>query len=254
VSRPFVVAQMSDPHVGADWGPGESVAKLAATVAAVRALDLTPDAVLISGDLADHGADDEYEQLRELVAPLAAPLHVLPGNHDDRAALRRHFDLPWTGSQPVQYAVDLGPLRLVAVDTKRVGNDAGELDADRLAWLDAALADAPDVQTLLALHHPPLTTGIAPFDEVGLAPDDRRALGEVVGRHPQVRRIVAGHMHVTAGAALDGRSVFVAPSTYVQAELEFGAEEIRLSADPPGFALHVFVRGELVSYAQPVRS
>jgi 3',5'-cyclic-AMP phosphodiesterase len=135
-----------------------------------------------------------------------------------------------------------------------VGDDAGELDADRLAWLDAALADAPDVQTLLALHHPPLTTGIAPFDEVGLAPDDRRALGEVVGRHPQVRRIVAGHMHVTAGAALDGRSVFVAPSTYVQAELEFGAEEIRLSADPPGFALHVFVRGELVSYAQPVRS
>jgi 3',5'-cyclic-AMP phosphodiesterase len=252
VSRPFLVVQLSDPHIGADWGPGESVAKLAATVAAVRALDLTPDAVLISGDLADHGADDEYEQLRELVAPLAAPLHVLPGNHDDRAALRRHFDLPGNGSEPVQHAVDLGPLRLVTLDTKRVGDDAGELDAGRLAWLEAALADAPEMPTLLALHHPPLTTGIAPFDEVGLPSVDQRALGEVVERHRQVRRIAAGHMHVTAGAALRGRSVFVAPSTYVQAELEFGAEEVRLSAEPPGFALHAWLDGELVSYAVAV--
>jgi 3',5'-cyclic-AMP phosphodiesterase len=254
VSRPFVVVQLSDTHVGADWGPGGSVAKLAATVAAVGASDLTPDAVLISGDLADHGADDEYEQLRELVAPLDAPLYVLPGNHDDRAALRRHFDVPRSGFEPVQYAADLGSLRLVTVDTKRVGEDAGELDAERLDWLQAALADAPDVPTLLALHHPPLTTGIAPVDDVGLPPADQRALGEVVGRHPQVRRIVAGHMHLTAGATLDGRSVFVAPSTYVQAELEFGAEEVRLSADPPAFAVHAFAAGELVSYAQPVRS
>jgi Icc protein len=252
VSRPFLVVQLSDPHIGADWGPGESVAKLAATVAAVHALDLTPDAVLISGDLADHGADDEYEQLRELVAPLGAPLYALPGNHDDRAALRRHFDVPGNGSEAVQYALGLGPLRLVVADTKRVGEDAGELDADRLAWLEAALADAPEVPTLLALHHPPLTTGITPFDEVGLPPDDQRALGEVVDRHRHVRRIVAGHMHLTAGAALHGRSVFVAPSTYVQAELEFGADEVRLSAEPPAFAVHVWLDGELVSYVLPV--
>lgn len=252
MTRPFLLVQLSDPHIGADWGPGESVARLAATIAAVRAINLTPDAVLISGDLADHGADEEYEQLRELAAPLAAPLHVLPGNHDDRAALRRHFGLPGTGAEPVQYAIDLGPLRLVAIDTKREGEDAGELDAERLAWLDAALADAPAVPTLLALHHAPLTTGIAPFDEVGLAPDDQHALGEVVGRHPHVRRIAAGHMHVSAGAVLQGRSVFVAPSTYVQAELEFGAEEVRLSADPPGFAVHALLDGELVSYVQVV--
>jgi 3',5'-cyclic-AMP phosphodiesterase len=254
VSRPLVVVQLSDPHVGADWGPGGSVAKFAATVAAVGASDLTPDAVVISGDLADHGADDEYEQLREVVAPLDGPLYVLPGNHDDRAALRRHFDVPGSGVEPVQYAADLGRLGLITADTKRMGEDAGELDAERLAWLEAALADAPEVPTLLALHHPPLTTGIVPFDEVGLPPDDQRALAEVVGRHPQVRRIVAGHMHMTAGAALDGRTVFVAPSTYVQAELEFGAEEVRLSADPPAFAVHALVHGELVSYAQPVRS
>ena len=212
-----------------------------------------PDAVLISGDLAEHGADAEYEQVRELAARLGAPVHPLPGNHDDRAALRRHFGLPGVDAEPVQYAVELGPLRLVVLDSTRPGEDPGRLDADRLAWLEATLAAAPDVPTLLALHHPPLVTGIPAHDENGLPADDRRALGEVVAAHSQVRRIVAGHVHRTVYAELGGRTVLAAPSTYVQARLDFGAEEIELSADdPPGFAVHAWLDGELVSHVQPV--
>jgi 3',5'-cyclic-AMP phosphodiesterase len=254
VSRPFLVVQLSDPHVGADWaGDLDPVGRLAETVAAVRALEPKPDAVLITGDLADHAADAEYEQVRELVAPIDAPLYVLPGNHDDRAALRRHFELPGTGDQPLQYAVDLGPLRLVVLDTKCPGEDRGQLDAERLAWLQATLAEAPETPTVLALHHPPFTTGIAAFDVIGLAPADQRALGDVVARHPHVRRIVAGHFHLAVAAGLRGRSVVVAPSTYVQAKLEFGVEEARLTAEPPGFAVHTLVDGELVSHVQAVR-
>jgi hypothetical protein len=54
-------------------------------------------------------------------------------------------------------------------------------------------------------------------------------------------------------AELGGRNVLAVPSTYVQARLEFGAEEIRLSADPSGFAVHAWLDGELVSHVQPVR-
>lgn len=251
--RPFLLVQLSDPHVGADWGGGDSVAMLAAAVASAQALEPNPDAVLISGDLADHAADAEYEQVLELLAPLAAPLYVLPGNHDDRLALRRHFGAPGTDGQPVQYVADLGPLRLVVLDSKRVGGDSGELDADRLGWLESTLAAAPGMPTLLALHHPPLATGIPGFDKIGLAAADRQALGKVVEAHPQVRRIVAGHMHRTVSAGLGGRSVLAVPSTYVQAQLQFGAEEVQLSAEPSGFAVHAFVDGELVSHVQPVR-
>jgi 3',5'-cyclic-AMP phosphodiesterase len=212
-----------------------------------------PDAVLVSGDLADHAADAEYEQLRELLAPLEAPLYVLPGNHDDRLALRRHFGVPGAGDEPVQYATGVGPLWLVVLDSTRVGEDAGELDANRLAWLEATLAAAPDAPTLLALHHPPLLTGIPAFDAIGLAAADRHALGRVVEGHPQVRRIVGGHVHRAISAELAGRSVLAAPSSYVQARLDFGAEEIELSADdPPGFAVHAWLEGELVSHVQPV--
>lgn len=251
--RPFLLVQLSDPHVGADWGGSDSVAMLAAAVECVRALEPNPDAVLVSGDLADHAADAEYEQVRELLAPLEAPLYVLPGNHDDRFALRRHFGVPGADGEPVQYAADLGPLRLVVLDSKRVGEERGELDADRLAWLATTLAAAPDIPTLLALHHPPLQTGIPGFDESGLPPADRRALGKVVEAHPQVRRIVAGHMHRTISAELGGRSVLAVPSTYVQAQLDFGAEEIQVSEEPSGFAVHALLDGQLVSHVQPVR-
>jgi 3',5'-cyclic-AMP phosphodiesterase len=209
--------------------------------------------VLISGDLADHAADAEYEQVRELAARLEAPLYVLPGNHDDRGVLRRHFGLAGTDADPVQYAVELGPLRLVVLDSTRPGEDRGELDADRLDWLEATLAAAPDAPTLLALHHPPLVMGIPAHDEYGLPAANRQALGEIVEAHPQVRRIVGGHVHRTVYAELGGRSVLVAPSTYVQARLDFGAEEIRFSDDPAGFVVHALLDGELVSHVQPVR-
>jgi 3',5'-cyclic-AMP phosphodiesterase len=252
VTRPFLVVQLSDPHIGADWGDGDPVANLAATVEEVRALVPSPGAVAISGDLADHGDDAEYEQLRELLAPLDAPLYALPGNHDGRAALRRHFDAPGAGDEPVQYAVDLGPLRLVALDTVLPGEDGGELGPGRLGWLETTLAEAPETPTIVALHHPPLLTGAAIFDEIALAPADQLALGEVVQRHPHIRRIVAGHLHWTVTAELDGCGVLVAPSTYVQAVLDFDADEIRLSAEPPGFVVHAWLDGELVSYVRAV--
>src|SRR5919202_4998520 len=150
MTRPLLLAHLSDPHIGGDWADADSVAGLAAAVASLRALQQRPDAVVVSGDLADHATDSEYEQVRELLAPLEAPLYVLPGNHDDRRALRRHFGVPGADGEPVQYAPDLGPLRLVVLDSKRAGEERGELDADRLAWLEAALAAAPDTPTLLA--------------------------------------------------------------------------------------------------------
>jgi 3',5'-cyclic-AMP phosphodiesterase len=248
VNAPFLVVQLSDPHIGADWGDGDPVATLAATVDAVRGLETQPDAVLLTGDLADHAADDEYERLRQLLAPIGAPLFVLPGNHDDRTALRRHFGATGAGSEPVQYAADLGSLRLVVLDSTRPGEDGGELDAGRLAWLEEALSDAPQTPTVLALHHPPLTTGIPAMDEIGLPPTDQRALGDIVERHPQVRRIVAGHLHLGISADLRGVNVLVAPSAYLQATLDFGAETIELSAEPPGFVVHALVDGDLASY------
>lgn len=253
MTKPFLLVQLSDPHIGATWANGDPVAGLTAAIESLRRLPDQPDAVLMSGDLADNAADSEYEVVRELLAQLGAPIYVLPGNHDDRETLRRHFDLPGTMGAPVQYAVDLGPLRLVALDSTRPGEDRGELDVDRLTWLDAELTASPDRMTLLALHHPPVSTGLPALDAIGLPLADRRALAEVLIRHPQVRRLVAGHVHRTIAAELAGRAVLTVPSTYVQMRLSFHTDEIELTAEPPGFAVHAVLDGELASHVQPVQ-
>ena len=252
MGSPFLIVQLSDPHIGADWADVDPAAALTAAVDRVRAMRPQPDAVLVTGDLVDHGSDAEYEQVRELLARLQAPTFTLPGNHDDRAALRRQFGLAGAGAEPVHYAVDLGPLRLVTLDSTLPGEDSGALDNEQLTWLASVLDASPEQPTLIAMHHPPLRTGVAVWDAIGLADQSRRALGEVLdGRH-QVRGIVAGHMHRTIVGELAGVPVLTVPSTYVQGRLDFQMRELEVAAEPAGFAVHAVLDGELVSHIQPV--
>jgi 3',5'-cyclic AMP phosphodiesterase CpdA len=253
MSRPFLLVQLSDPHIGATWPEGDPVVNFVAAVDAVLALGASPDAVLVSGDLAEHAADGEYEQLRTFLQRIQAPAYVLPGNHDDREALRRHFGVPGAGGEPVRYDVDLGPLRLVVLDSTIPGEDGGALDDGQLGWLEETLAAAPAAPTVVAMHHPPFLVGISPWDAIGLRPADRERLGDVLGRHAHVERVVAGHVHRAITTELGGRPVMSVPSTYVQGLLDFRATELVLSDDPPGFAVHMLVDGKLVSHIQPVR-
>ena len=103
-----ILAQLSDPHVLVGPGGRGSAASLAAGVAAVLALRPRPDAVLVSGDLADTASAAEYERVRELLAPLPMPVHVLPGNHDDRDALRAHFPLDGRRRVPLRRRTSSG--------------------------------------------------------------------------------------------------------------------------------------------------
>jgi Icc protein len=250
----LIIVQLSDPHIGATWASADPQAALAAAVRAVQALDTAPDLVLVSGDLADHGLDAEYARARELLAPIAAQVAVLPGNHDDRAALRRHFDLPGSGDEPIQYPLEAGPLRVLGLDTTIPGEDAGALDGGRLEWLASELDRAPHTPTVLALHHPPLRTGIAELDAFPLAGADQAALAELVARHPQVRLITGGHVHRACTAMLGNRPVLAVPSTYAQARLTLTGPLLEFGQDPGGFAVHVWIGGQLVSHVQTVGS
>jgi 3',5'-cyclic-AMP phosphodiesterase len=208
--------------------------------------------VLVSGDLADTGADDEYAVLKAALDAVDAPTHVLPGNHDDRARLRRHFGLPGESDAPVDYAIDIGPIRLVALDTTIPGADGGGLSRGQLEWLERELTAAPDRATMIAMHHPPFQTGMPLFDAIGIGATDRAKLADVVRQHPQVRRIIAGHVHRGITAQIGGRIAMSAPSTYAQPRLDFSATTLRLSDEPAGFAVHALDAGELVSHIQLV--
>ncbi len=249
---PTVLVQLSDPHIGATWAGGDPLGGLTAAIASIRRLRPAPDALVLTGDLADNLADSEYAVLRASLDCIDAPCYALPGNHDDRDTLRRHFGCPGESGMPVQYAADLGPLRILALDSTRPGADDGELDAARLAWLEDALSADRSTPTVIAMHHPPLVSHAPGLDRLALAAEDRAALADVIRRHPNVTLIIAGHVHRAISGELAGCRVLSAPSTYVAFALDFVGEQIADVSAPPGYVVHVLRDGELASHVHVV--
>lgn len=258
---PQLLVQLSDTHITRQgtWLDNrvDTAALLAQAVAAVGRLQPRPLAVLVSGDLVNAGAPDEYAHLRTLLAPLPGPVYLVPGNHDERSALRAafadHAYLAQTASEGfIQYAVDVGGLRLVALDTVVPGAGHGALCERRLQWLDATLAQAPLQPTLVAMHHPPFATHIAHMDALGLR-EGREAFAAVIARHPQVERVVCGHLHRSIQVRLAHTVALTVPSTAHQVDADLGGQRpASYTLEPPGMAVHAWTCGtDLVSHVLP---
>ena len=249
----MLIAQLSDPHIGVPgtllYGRVDTADFLTRAVAEVSQLEPRPDIIVLTGDLVATGEPPEYEYLRQILAPLPMPFFVIPGNHDAREPLRAAFRddgyLPDEGF--IQYVVEDYPLRLIALDTHIPGENGGLLCADRLAWLDRTLAAAPDRPTLLMMHHPPFLTGIERMDKSGL--DNAGAFAEVVARHPQIERVLCGHLHRAIDRRFAGTVAGTAPSTAHQMRLSLtpGAP-LRFMFEPPGYQLHLWQDGALVTH------
>jgi Icc protein len=255
-----VLAQLSDPHVEVGTGDDGSSDALAAAVLAVLRLAPLPDAVLMSGDVTNDGDAPSYTRARELLGALPMPVHVLPGNHDDRGALRAEFGgadagsagSGGSGAEPYRWAVACGGLRVVGCDSTVPGAPGGAFDAEACAWLSDTLAEDRSTPTIVALHHPPMRIGIAELDDIRVPAADAEALGAVLARSPQVRRVVCGHVHRGAVGALGGLPVFACPSVFLQARLDLAGGKIDLIPGAPVIGVHVLLDdGEVVSHVHP---
>jgi 3',5'-cyclic-AMP phosphodiesterase len=254
---PMIVAQITDTHVlaagtlyhsprqafppdaPADWSQIDTNACLVRAIAELNARSPRPDVIVITGDLTDHGAVEEYANLRAILDAARMPVFVLPGNHDSREALRAAFAdkgyFPPEGF--LHYALESYPLRLIALDTNVPGHHHGELCAERLAWLDRTLTAAPDRPTLVMLHHPPFPTGIEHMDVHAL--QDPGTFADVIRRHAQVERILCGHLHRTIDHRFAGTIAGTCPSTAHQLVLDTTPDApAEFAFEPPGYQLH----------------
>ena len=67
------------------------------------------------------------------------------------------------------------------------------------------------------MHHPPLDIGLPGWTRSACRARDRDALAELLRRSPQVKRVVAGHVHRVISATLGGCGVVTCASTNIQA-------------------------------------
>lgn len=256
-ATPYLLVQLSDPHVTHRGrrigGQVDTAAALRHAVERVLRVRPRPVAVLISGDLVDAGHPDEYAHLRELLQPLldaGLPLALLPGNHDARGPLQAafaglsgvHCGAP--GGQALQYALDLpGPLRLVVLDSLVPGQPHGGFDEARLAQAGALLAERPHVPAIVALHHPPHPTGLAVMDTMALL-QGAAGFEALIAAHPQVQRIVCGHLHRMTLGRVAHAAVISAPSTAHQVALDLAPDApLRIALETPGWLIHAWGPG-----------
>ena len=228
----MLIAQLSDPHIRLD----DEASQPALARAAERVAALGPDAVLLTGDIADTGDPEEYEIATRLLAPIQAPVYTTAGNHD-------RYD------ERQQYVAEVGKVRILVCDTSQPGRDDGALDVD---WIEQQLE--PGVPTIIAMHHPPVAMGLPWLDEIALPSDQTAALAELLKANPQVALVAAGHVHRAATASLGGTTVVTAAGTHIQSTLDFDTPGMATNRDePPSVLVHAFLDdGSVITHMQPV--
>lgn len=199
--------QITDLHIGGRKRDTDPVVSHA--LRTVEESRTRPDALVLTGDLADHGTAAEYGRVRDLVEPVAARIGAavvyVAGNHDDRAELRSHLLGAEPSYAPFDHVRRLGGLRIVVLDTSVPGEAHGELEPAQLAWLRAELSQPAPAGTVLALHHPPLPS---PFGYVrAMELRHREALTSVIAG-TDVRIVLAGHTHMVSAGAVAGVPVW----------------------------------------------
>ena len=166
----------------------------------------------------------------------------MPGNHDSRDGLREAFPAhAYLGDGPcVQFAVNVGPLRLLALDTVVPGRSEGALDGARLAWLAAQLEASKGRPVIIAMHHPPFQTLIGHMDKMGLLAGGPE-LEAVVARHSNVERVICGHLHRAIDVRFGGTIASTAPGPAHQVCLDLDPAAVSAwTLEPPAFRVHAW--------------
>jgi 3',5'-cyclic AMP phosphodiesterase CpdA len=258
-AKPILIAQISDLHIKPPgrlaYGKVDTAAALTRCVEALNAFAPRPDLVVISGDLADTPTAEEYDYLKRLLAPLEIPFVAIPGNHDSRALMRDAFpQAPFPAEGALNQLCAVGGLDVVLLDSSVHGKPDGMLEPSTLQWLDATLTGS-DRPALLFLHHPPFRTGIWHMDRQNLL--NTGELAAIVGKHPRVRLVAAGHVHratLTLFAGVAG-TICPAPNHAVALDLAQLLEP-SFRIEPPAFHLHAWFagagHGDLVTHLVPI--
>ena len=241
----MLLVQVSDLHLDGSAVRRERAERVLAYVNGLSGVD----AVLVSGDIADHGQPAEYAEARAILASRHRVL-TCPGNHD----VREPYESVLLGRAPsggaVNEAHDVAGVLVAMCDSSRPGRADGLLDQPTLDWLDATLAAAADRPALVCFHHPPTRMHQPMIDAILLTNPDR--LAAVLDRHPHVAAVLTGHAHTAAATTFAGRPCRVAPG--VVSTLRLPSEHAPdLDEDlPPAVALHVLEGAHLTTHYRTV--
>jgi len=254
------VLQISDthivPHGQLAYGQVDTATALDHVVESINRLlpAIGPvDAVIITGDLTDFGQADDYARFKSLMSPLAIPYLAVPGNHDNREVMRDAFvgNMWMPDAGPIDWLLTLEDFTVIGLDSSVAGKAYGLLADESLDFLRDALIKASGRPVLIALHHPPVLTGLHVMDQQNLLNAD--ALAKVVASYEGPLQILCGHVHRATTSLLAGKICQTAPGTSHAVTLDLReAADNSLTKEPGAFMLHEWRNGGFLSHFIPV--
>jgi 3',5'-cyclic AMP phosphodiesterase CpdA len=160
------------------------------------------DFVIIAGDLADHGEKAAYERFQQTLSTLKPKTYLTLGNHDDRDAFLEVFPTQADETGSVNHVIDSHDHRVIVLDScDKDSGHAGLIGSDQLGWLAARLDEAMDRPVIIVLHHN-ITKFHVQTDFIILR--DNASFAEIVSRHPDIRQVISGHVHMTTAGTYRG--------------------------------------------------
>lgn len=250
------IIQLSDPHIVAEgtlcYGvvdTGKALQQAVTTINRNLPLWGKVDMVIVTGDITDFGTAEEYARFRSIMADLALPVRVVPGNHDLRENMRTAFqDQDWMPeSGGINWSAEFSDFGLICLDTLVEGHHHGELQPDALAFLSDTLKKLGNKPVVVGMHHPPFNTGIIPMDINNLR--DSAELCKIIDSHPAEVRLVCGHVHRSVTRSFGKAIGLIAPGTSHTVTIDQRVENPHtLSLEPGAFMMHEWRDDGIVSH------
>jgi 3',5'-cyclic-AMP phosphodiesterase len=205
------IAQLSDTHllpeVGRRLHGVDTFETL--TIAIERAMSLLPDAILITGDLAEDGSEGSYLRARKLFERFEVPFFLSVGNHDDRDVMQAVF----SGSNArLEASTILGNWVVVFIDSQVPGKSHGFISPE--AILEVERAAGSRRSCLIALHH----SIVSDCPSSGCRLVNGEEFAEVLVRHSSIKVVLSGHLHQSFERELGHVKLLGAPSTFANCE------------------------------------
>lgn len=256
-SPTHLIVHLSDTHLLADGRPlfdaVDTEAQLQRVLEQLEISGVRPDAIVVSGDIADRGEPDAYRRARRAVEATAqrvgAAVVWVMGNHDKREPFRAELlDQPSDGSA-VDGVMEVNGLRIISLDTSVPGFHHGEIESSQLDFLTETLRTPARFGTIIAMHHPPVPTPVAVLDILELT--DQHMFAKAI-EGTDVRAIFAGHLHYSSSGRCAGVPVFVAGATSYTMDLAAPIDELHGIDGGQSFSLVHVHHDQVVHSAVPI--
>ena len=237
----MIIAQISDSHIDPESDKlKDRLTDLRRVVDNINILDPAPDIVIHTGDIVHNGTQEKYDLALTILRDVIAPLHVCPGNRDDRDLISKNFHTGRTitsSSKFLQYSIDNYPVRLIALDTICATSNMGDYCQERANTLSAILTEEPEKPTALFMHHPPfkIVGSKYPFQFENW--DTVDYLAGVLKKNDQVKHLFCGHTPRNSIGQILGIPASTSPSIAIDLRLGESSNGAELQ---PVYQIHKF--------------